>query len=507
MAPTRSVSAPERARAAGEGAAAGSGVSIIIPVENQVREFDPKLLLACVAAARGIPAVIGSRREIDFRIASLDRGVYLAKSLTVRSVPMFRILRKLGHEIFAWDEEALVHLPAETYYSRRLSPEALRYVSRLLAWGQDNVELLEGYPGLGRVPVAATGNPRNDFLRPELRGLFREEVAGYRAAHGDFILVNTNFNHVNAFYPEQNLFRPAAAPGAEPEFGRAARGMTREYATGLREHKQAIFEHFQRLIPALAERFPAHAIVVRPHPTERQDVYRRIASGSARVRVTNEGNVVPWLLAARALVHNGCTTGLEAWVLGAPAVSYRPRVDDRYDDDFYRLPNRVSHQAFDLDGLVQTLRRILAGELGAPDGAERKALVDHCLAAREGPLACARIVDLVEEVLRGRPALPPPPVGDRITGWYLATRRRWKKRWKGLRSESPASAEFQRHRYPRLSLAGVRARVAVLARALPEASVPEVEQIADEVFRISRQAAPAAHADVPRRARVPAARR
>lgn len=463
-----------------------AGVSVIIPVENQVREFDPKLLLACVAARAGFTAVIGSRREIDFRIATLPRGFYLSKSLTIRSLQMFRILGKLGHAVLAWDEEALVHLPAETYYSRRLSPEVMPYVSHLLAWGQDNVELLRGYPHLGDVPVHATGNPRNDFLRPELRGLFREEAEAHRAAHGDFILVNTNFNHVNAFYPVQNLFRPPDAPGQEPRLGRAGRGMTREYAQGLQTHKQAILGHFEQLIPLLEERFPDHAILVRPHPTERHDVYHRIAAGCKRVHVTNEGNVVPWLLAARVLVHNGCTTGLEAYVLGVPAVSYRPRVDDRYDDGFYRLPNRASHQCFDVESLVAMLRRILAGELGAAGGAERKALVDHYLAAQEGPLASERIVGPLERLLQGTPALPAPPLGDRVAGRLLSLRRRLRKRWKGLRAGSPASLEFHRHRYPGQSLAEVRARLARLQEALGHPCRLDVDEPAAEVFRIRR---------------------
>ena len=100
--------------------------------------------------------------------------------------------------------------------------------------------------------------------------------------------------------------------------------MTLEFAEALRDQKQAIFEAFQRLIPELARAFPQLAIVVRPHPTEGQEVYQRIAAGNGRIHVTNEGNVVPWLLAARALIHNGCTTGVEAFVMRIPAFTYRP---------------------------------------------------------------------------------------------------------------------------------------------------------------------------------------
>ena len=143
---------------------------LIIPVENQVRELDPKLLLACVAAQHGFASVIGSRREIHFNITDIPCGIYLSKSITAASDMMFRIMRDLGHEIVAWDEEALVHLPAETYYSRRLSPTAMKYVSCFLAWGEDNAELWRQYPHFpegGRIEV--TGNPRNDLLRAEIR--------------------------------------------------------------------------------------------------------------------------------------------------------------------------------------------------------------------------------------------------------------------------------------------------------------------------------------------------
>ena len=94
---------------------------LIIPVESQWREFDAKLLLACIAAARGYPALIGPNQEIESRIASFHKGIYLAYRMKSGNAKFFKILRKLGHEVVAWDEEALVHLPPEMYYSRRLS--------------------------------------------------------------------------------------------------------------------------------------------------------------------------------------------------------------------------------------------------------------------------------------------------------------------------------------------------------------------------------------------------
>ncbi|MBL0713283.1 MAG: hypothetical protein JJV98_06240, partial [Desulfosarcina sp.] len=318
---------------------------LLIPVENQVRELDPKLLLACIAAQRGFSSVIGSRREMEMGIDAFPRGIYLSKSMTVRSLLFFQAAHRLGHEIVTWDEEALVHLPPETYFSRRLHPSAIRHVSHLFAWGDANADLWRQYPDLPpHTPIHPTGNPRGDLLRPELRDFYREEARQIGKRYGKFILINTNFNHINALGPDLNLFQPVKTPGETPRLGRAARGMSRVYAEGLRAHKTAVFEDFKRIIPELEKAFPEHTVVVRPHPTEKHDDYQKIAADCRRVEVTNEGNVVPWLMAARAVIHNGCTTGVEAYVLGVPAISYRASINETYDNGFYRLSNQNRYQ-------------------------------------------------------------------------------------------------------------------------------------------------------------------
>jgi surface carbohydrate biosynthesis protein len=395
-------------------------------------------------------------------------------------------MRRLGHEIVTWDEEALVHLPAEIYYPRRLSPVAIRYVSHLFAWGEDNAELWRQYPGLPPgTPIHVTGNPRNDLLRPELQTFYRPEVEEIRSRHGNFILVNTNFNHVNAFYPEQNLFAPVRQMGEEPRFGKAAQGMPRDYAEGLRAHKQAIFEAFQRLIPELERAFPDFTIVVRPHPTESQNIYRGIASQCKRVQVTNEGNVVPWLLAASALVHNGCTTGVEAFVLRVPAVSYRARVNEHYDYGFYRLPNLLSHQSFTFEELRETLRRIFTGALGAADGNEPRAIVGRHLAALDGALACERIVDVLDGIVESWARSPGPSVAGRFGGWSLANSRRLLKGLKLHLSRSPLKSLFYRHRYPGISREEMQARVRRFQEVLGDTIELKVKENFDKIFSIS----------------------
>jgi len=459
--------------------------SLLIPVENQVRELDPKLLLACFAARHGFTSIIGSRRELELSIDSFPSSVYLSKSMTVRSLLFFEVASRLGHKIVAWDEEALVHLPPETYYSRRLHPKAIRHVSHLFAWGEDNAELWQQYPGLSQsTPIHITGNPRGDLLRPEIMRLYREEVDELRKRYGNFILINTNFNHINAFGPDMNLFKPVKIPGRQPRFGRAARGMSRTYAEGLRDHKKAVLEDFKRLIPDLEKAFPEITVVVRPHPTENHNLYRQIAECCQRVRVTNAGNVVPWLLASLAVIHNGCTTGVEASIMDVPAIAYRATINEHYDDGFYRLPNRLSHQCFHFGELCDTLSQIFAGKLGAADGDERRALIARHIAARSGAFACERIVEILAQTNDSPAYRNGHRRLRRIEGWCVRSGLHQVRRLAHRLPGSHNRPEFQRHRYPGISLQEFKAKLAKFQHALEDRTQIEVERIAATAFRL-----------------------
>lgn len=459
---------------------------LLIPVENQVRELDPKLMLACIAAERGFSSVIGSRREMEFNIDTFPRSIYLSKSMTIRSLLFFRVAKRFGHEIITWDEEALVHLPPETYFSRRLNPKAIRYVSHLFAWGQDNKELWHQYPDLpDNMPIHVTGNPRSDMLRLELQPFYEDEVEKIRTKYGNFILINTNFNHVNAYGPDLNLFKPVKRPGLKPAFGRAARGMSRSYAEGLQDHKLAVFEQFKQLIPKLEQALPECNIIVRPHPTEKHDVYKQIASHCERVYVTNDGNVVPWLIATKAVIHNGCTTGVEAYVMKVPAISYRASVNEDYDYGFYVLPNKISYQCFDFEELTGLLKKILTGQIGAADGDERRELINQYMAGQEGPLACERMLDVLERISQTFDLAAGETLTNKLECWLLTRGLHLAKKVKSSLPGSHNRPEFQRHRYPGISTEALQGKLLQFQKLLGYHRELKLEQISEVMFQIN----------------------
>jgi surface carbohydrate biosynthesis protein len=208
---------------------------------------------------------------------------------------MFDIIRKVGHEIVAWDEEALVRAPDAQYWERRLSAGTVQKVSAIVAWGPDDARVFREYPGYAGAPIYITGNPRVDMMRREVRSFYDEEVETIRERFGRFVLINTNFGWNNHFIPNFAQINNAGKP-------------MDGFMASLVAHRTAIFEHFKKMVPALAEALPDFTILVRPHPTESHVPWNEIAGRFGNLKVVHEGNVIPWLMACEALVHNSCTT-------------------------------------------------------------------------------------------------------------------------------------------------------------------------------------------------------
>jgi len=458
---------------------------LVLAVENLVREFDAKLLLACAAAERGFECVLGSRTRVDFLAGRFAPSIYFSKSMTSKSELVFRLLRMLRSAIVVQDEECLAYYSREHYQAARLSPKTLPLAAALFAWGEDSAELLRTYPAYAGAPLHRTGSPRIDLLRPELRGFFAEDVARIRQRHGRFVLINSSFAMVNGFFDSFNILREplSLSYGKSPRLGAAAHGASADFAVGYARHRTALFDAFKRMLRPLSEQFPDVTFVLRPHPSERHEPWRAATHGLANVRVVHEGNVVPWLLAADALIHNGCTTAVEGAVIGVPLITYAPVKSELYEA---HLPDGLSYEARDLTALFDLLKRALDSgpERGEPIGGAKQ-LMDRHLASLTGPLAVDRIVAVLEGIELPRSGAS---AGVReLTARAVVLGRAFSKQHiKARNPEHTHNPAYQSHRFPGLAIEDVRTRIERMGRTLGRFEGVRAELLAEHVFRIAR---------------------
>ena len=433
-------------------------------------------MLACVAAERGFRAIVGSRIHMHRAVARLPRGIYLAKDVRRPSLRVFRILRRLGHAIVACDEEGLIFITPALFHRRRVHADALAMAELHLAWGAKGGELVRTAPGYAGVPILETGNPRTDLLRAELRGFYAPDIAALRARHGDFIMVNSNFGRINHFNPELSL-SPHAASAAE-------RGTLEpdELPMEAWRFRADVMAAMLAMLPALARAFPERRVVVRPHPAENHGKWRAAAQGLSNIEVVHQGTIAPWLMAAGCIVHNGCTTGVEGRLVGAPVVAYRPVTSPDYE---VALPNEVGVTATDRDGLVATVRALADGPRPLPLSTAERATLGPYFAALDGPLAADRMVDALADFAGRRPLAAPTAI-DYLRGAGDATLRAFGKRLNALRPGHKDSAAFTRQRFPGVDPAQARERIARFGLLLGRFDGLSTRRITDNVFEIER---------------------
>jgi surface carbohydrate biosynthesis protein len=449
--------------------------NLLIPVETLNREFDGKLLFALMAAERGWRPIVGGRTAMHQRLSSLPRSVYVAKGVRSGSRLIFSLLEKMGHAIVAFDEEALVRF-SDDVFLMKLEPQTFSRVRMFFAWGHDNAQIWQRSPYYAGQPMIESGNPRADMMRPELRAYYQPDIDDIVRRFGDFVLINSNFSVVNHFIANHSRFKVAEwAPAERTDF----------YRSGLHAQKRQLFDAFLELLPTLSKAMRPYNIVVRPHPSENPETWRMAAAGLDNVHVLHEGPVVPWLAAARALVHNGCTSAVEAAVVGTPTFAYRPVISNQFD---LPLPNELSHQCFDMESLFASLRRTLdqPPAVGRQLTPAQDAMLHELIASVDGKFSCERILDALDEYKSQ--LLPAPWANWRswLAAWWRLQRRALGRAVRTRMKSHPSSKVYTAHKFPGIGVAEVDRRIARFQGALGRFAGMRARQISRDIFAIER---------------------
>ena len=454
---------------------------LTLPVEVYNREFDAKVLLSCFAAERGFSVIVGSKREIHHKMDSLPQSIYLAINLSDRNIVVDTLLNKLGHTIAGGDEESIVYSSPEVYIKERVGHEVFKKPKIFIAWGQENRHIWETHPEYLGAPIYITGNPRIDLLRPELRPYWEAQTHELRKRYGQFILMNTNFDRINNHRPGkgedlQTLQAAEANPSA-----------VNEYDLALATYHRDLFNKFRQMASTIAQSYPDHTIVIRPHPSERKETWKEATAGCSNVHVVFEGNIVPWLLAAQVVIHNSCTTGLESYILGVPVIAYRPMTSDRFDRT---LPNNLSQQAFSLDELQALVNTSVKGGY-QPDlnvSITQKNLIQQYISSLEGAFASEKIVEVLEQFDNTLIEKPARHIPSYLIGKTQALWRRIKREYnasfnmdKGNRQER---YQYLNHIFPDIALRDVESRIENFQRILKRFNGIHAHSVTKGIFEV-----------------------
>ncbi|MBG9588621.1 surface carbohydrate biosynthesis protein [Cytobacillus firmus] len=337
---------------------------LYFPIESKTRELDAKLLLSYYAIKNNYSVIIGEHTPIFHHLKILPKGIILSKGHPDGDTRKWHMAnaKKFGYSLVELDEEALIIGP--TYNRLGKDDSYINILDQIYCWGKIPKEMIAQRFGSFKNKLYITGHPRFDLLKKKFLPLYSEEMQKIKKEYGDFILVNTRFTHYNHF---QNGFNPNA------------------------KFMKSNFDHFIILIKELSKNFPNLNIVVRPHIHESLEPYKNEFSHYKNVFVVHEGSVGKWIQASKVIIHNSCTTGIEALLLEKPVISYLPV---NYELESKSLPNMVTPKAANI---LQIINFIKYSHSNNKIGEYKKILAKY-YGAMDDNYAYKNIIDLLNKI-------------------------------------------------------------------------------------------------------------
>ncbi|WNM20227.1 surface carbohydrate biosynthesis protein [Flavobacterium capsici] len=334
-------------------------MNILLPIETINRELDFKIVLASLLADKKNKIYIGQHDFLMSLLPKMQGGIYIGKNIfhkraELENGEIYKRLKDNKIDVIYIHEEGAVFPGQEEDWKRIIQEQySLKYFDKndlVLQWGDFQKEFDEMRNN--SLKMVTTGHPRFDLYKPKWNLLFKEEIDKIKSEFNDFILINGNYL-ANHGLGEKYLFSNNGGYKVEDINSRMKRVKYYTYNS-----KQLV--SMVELTHELAVKFPELNFVYRPHPSENHEYYKQVFKGVSNIIVKHQGAVTPWILASMAIIHDGCTTALEATLASKPVINYKIELKEEFD---IWLPNQMGVRAVTIDQVFKYIDDIREGKL------------------------------------------------------------------------------------------------------------------------------------------------
>jgi surface carbohydrate biosynthesis protein len=343
-------------------------VNILLPIEIMARELEYKLFLAVSLASKNTRIIVAQHDYFDKHCSRFVGGIYIGKNCFKgpflendtdhsKNLTYLNELKNNNISVVYLDEEGGVWPGDEpdwkAYVSSRVRPEVFSKDDYIVTWGNYQKEYLESKKlSFPKSNIIACGHPKYDLYKPKYREFFKKEIDEIKEKYNSFILINTltqfavNLTGIKGSFADRGEGWDCYSTTNEKQRMR----YLEQWAI---ENK--VVANFVLLIHRLSIVFPEKEFVVRPHPGEDPEFYRTVLKGLKNVHVVKQGSVSPWIMAADAVIHDGCTTAIESFLAEVPIVTFKSIENNPYE---MKLPNKFGIQCKTEEEVIKAINDI-----------------------------------------------------------------------------------------------------------------------------------------------------
>ena len=299
---------------------------LYLVIENYNRELESRIYLAVRAAELGWSVVIGNKTNIVKQIKNLHSGVFFIKSIGPKNAEIINLLKEYSNKIVATDEENIVFFD-DNHLLTRMNHNCLSEIDSFYCWGQREFEYLERLYPKFKNKFFITGNPRIDILKAPLNKKYIKEASILKKKIGKFILINSGFGKV---------IRASKTDWVED----AINAGKLDTEDKIENEKRAVnyerlnLNGFVELVNFLTDKLPFTKFILRPHPAEDPDWWRKTFKNIKNLDINVEKiSTNVFIGASEFLIAHNCITLLEAYFLNKRSINFICHKDKRYEHE------------------------------------------------------------------------------------------------------------------------------------------------------------------------------
>ena len=314
--------------------------NIYLPIETLKRELHSRAVFATRLAMKNKRVFIFEHTFFD-RIGWPGEGIYIGKNCFRTEIPhsleYYNKMKESNIDVWFLDEEGgIYHGDSQDEWNDRLKNRydftKLNSNDKIFFWGNWQKEYYDNK----NLPSKAyiTGSPNFDIFQKKYSKVFKKYDLKVTGGKKNYILINTRFPIGNSRLGENfALNNPAYSKHHKKN----------EIINWYTENNVMLFSLI-RMTRELARMNPQELFIIRPHPLEKTHIYHLLLNDLDNVSIVDdESSIEPWVRLCRVLIHNGCTTAIQAMIADKKVISYVPKIFQCNISP--GLPNTIGYQA------------------------------------------------------------------------------------------------------------------------------------------------------------------
>ena len=294
--------------------------NIYIPIEVKLREYLPKLFFAYNAIKMNYRIYIGTKNEIFNLIKKKKNkgGIFFYKGgLGKKNADL---IKKKCDLIAVMDEEIMPNM--HKYMSKMSDKVFLSYLvkNRLNKRNVDkyytsNKEINNAAKIVlkKKIDILPTGNLKTDLWRNENLYLHSNKIKKIKKEFKDFILFNSDFRYLHERSDYEENFDLSVYKSLKKDL------------------------KFIKTEMSNIKRFSKHlkiTLIIRPHPIEDNKFWQKVIKKFKNIKLAPPtDDVIPYILASKGVLHNGCTTSNASIFFNKPT-GYLIKDSNKFNKDY-----------------------------------------------------------------------------------------------------------------------------------------------------------------------------